>query len=378
MALARALVNQPKVLLLDEPLGALDLKLREQMQVELKALQRELGITFVFVTHDQGEALSMADRVAIFNEGRIVQIGAPTDIYERPRTRFVADFVGSSNVLAPDFAAAHHGAPGAGRACGRRRSTLAPAGAPAGRASAASKARSLDVHYQGAVTRVTVDADGTSLSAVVPAGSRRLAPGDARSRSTWRPAARCTRMEDDMSETVLRGRASSASAAASRARVSDLLFRHPRLLPRPAARPAAALARHRLCRLALRAARPELLLDRRVLRPDQSTSSTLTTYARAASRPANLDIIFRTVVMAAAVTLAAAIIAFPIAYYAARYARGRWKAFFYLAVMLPLWSSYLVRVYAWKLILAKEGIITWLAERTAPDVAPRSRSCRCR
>ena len=98
VALARALVNEPKVLLLDEPLGALDLKLREQMQEELKALQKQLGITFVFVTHDQGEALSMADRVAIFNEGRIVQAGSPADVYERPRSRFVADFVGSSNV----------------------------------------------------------------------------------------------------------------------------------------------------------------------------------------------------------------------------------------------------------------------------------------
>ena len=110
VALARALVNQPKVLLLDEPLGALDLKLREQMQVELKTLQRNLGITFVFVTHDQGEALSMADRVAIFNDGKIVQVGTPEDIYERPETRFVADFVGSSNVLSPDFSKASGGA----------------------------------------------------------------------------------------------------------------------------------------------------------------------------------------------------------------------------------------------------------------------------
>ena len=86
VALARALVNRPKVLLLDEPLGALDLKLREQMQVELKALQQQLGITFVFVTHDQGEALSMADRVAIFNEGKLVQVGTPRDVYERPET----------------------------------------------------------------------------------------------------------------------------------------------------------------------------------------------------------------------------------------------------------------------------------------------------
>ena len=101
VALARALVVRPKVLLLDEPLGALDLKLREEMQGELKTLQRSLGLTFVFVTHDQGEALSMGDRVAVFDHGRIVQVGAPEDIYERPRTRFVADFVGGSNVIEP-------------------------------------------------------------------------------------------------------------------------------------------------------------------------------------------------------------------------------------------------------------------------------------
>jgi putative spermidine/putrescine transport system ATP-binding protein len=106
VALARALVVRPKVLLLDEPLGALDLKLREDMQGELKALHRTLGLTFVFVTHDQGEALSMADRVAVFRDGRIVQVGAPAEIYERPRTRFVADFVGGSNVIEPDTAGA--------------------------------------------------------------------------------------------------------------------------------------------------------------------------------------------------------------------------------------------------------------------------------
>jgi putative spermidine/putrescine transport system ATP-binding protein len=106
VALARALVNEPRVLLLDEPLGALDLKLREAMQDELKSLQQRLGITFVFVTHDQGEALSMADRVAVFNEGRIAQVGSPSDIYDRPATRFVADFVGSSNVLPPEMTAA--------------------------------------------------------------------------------------------------------------------------------------------------------------------------------------------------------------------------------------------------------------------------------
>jgi len=104
VALARALVNRPSVLLLDEPLGALDLKLREQMQVELKAIQRRVGITFIFVTHDQGEALSMSDRVAVFNHGRIEQMASPAELYERPKTAFVAGFVGISNLIAGDLA----------------------------------------------------------------------------------------------------------------------------------------------------------------------------------------------------------------------------------------------------------------------------------
>ena len=104
VALARALVNRPRVLLLDEPLGALDLKLREEMQVELKAIQRDVGITFVFVTHDQEEALTMSDRVAVFHEGRIEQIGTPAEVYERPATAFVAGFVGTSNLLSGDTA----------------------------------------------------------------------------------------------------------------------------------------------------------------------------------------------------------------------------------------------------------------------------------
>jgi putative spermidine/putrescine transport system ATP-binding protein len=99
VALARSLVNRPRVLLLDEPLGALDLKLREEMQIELKAIQQQVGITFIYVTHDQEEALTMSDRLAVFNEGRIEQIGAPAEVYERPATRFVAGFVGTSNLL---------------------------------------------------------------------------------------------------------------------------------------------------------------------------------------------------------------------------------------------------------------------------------------
>src|SRR4051812_40318368 len=106
VALARALVNRPGVLLLDEPLGALDLKLREEMQIELKAIQQQVGITFIYVTHDQEEALTMSDRLAVFNHGRIEQVGAPADVYERPATAFVAGFVGTSNLLRGEVARA--------------------------------------------------------------------------------------------------------------------------------------------------------------------------------------------------------------------------------------------------------------------------------
>jgi spermidine/putrescine transport system ATP-binding protein len=99
VALARALVNRPRALLLDEPLGALDLKLRQAMQLELKRIQREVGITFVYVTHDQGEALTMSDRIAVMNAGRVEQLGTPREVYETPSTRFVADFIGTSNII---------------------------------------------------------------------------------------------------------------------------------------------------------------------------------------------------------------------------------------------------------------------------------------
>lgn len=177
VALARALVNEPKVLLLDEPLGALDLKLREQMQVELKLLQRKVGITFVFVTHDQGEALAMSDRIAIFNQGKVVQVGAPAEIYERPQTRFVADFVGSSNVLTPAFAKAH-GGENLWTSLRPERISAAkgrPA-APAGHSNTDGTVSA--IHYQGAVTRLSVEAGDQRLFAQVPAGDVNFAIGD--------------------------------------------------------------------------------------------------------------------------------------------------------------------------------------------------------
>ena len=171
VALARAIVGKPKVLLLDEPLGALDLKLRESMQEELKALQKSLGITFIFVTHDQGEALSMADRVAVFNDGKVQQVGTPEEIYKRPVSRFVADFVGSSNVLAPDFVYWIVGE--------KRWASLRPeaihvmaAGTGASRMTGTIVTRS----YLGPVVRLLIDLNGTKLHAAVP--SSESVPGE--------------------------------------------------------------------------------------------------------------------------------------------------------------------------------------------------------
>ncbi len=167
VALARALINRPRVLLLDEPLGALDLKLREEMQAELKGLQQRLGITFVFVTHDQGEALSMADRVAVFHQGRIEQLDTPRALYMRPRTAFVANFVGSANVVAGVLAERVAGTPHA-FAIRPEMIELARAGASAPLAAGMVGCEGIveQVLYHGASTRCHVRCDdGTLLAA---------------------------------------------------------------------------------------------------------------------------------------------------------------------------------------------------------------------
>ena len=165
VALARALIDGPSVLLLDEPLGALDLKLREDMQRELKDLQRSLAITFIFVTHDQGEALGMSDRIAVFNHGRIEQIGTPDDIYDRPATAFVATFVGSANVI--DAALLGKGA-GLFALRPERIRLRAPAAAEGG---PTLKGTLRDATLQGADTRFTIALDdGSTLVATLRHG----------------------------------------------------------------------------------------------------------------------------------------------------------------------------------------------------------------
>jgi putative spermidine/putrescine transport system ATP-binding protein len=167
VALARSIVNQPKVLLLDEPLGALDLKLRQEMQVFLKALQRDLGMTFIYVTHDQEEALTMSDHVAVFNEGRIEQVGTPIDVYARPATEFVAGFVGTSNILERN---------------GRRFSVRPERIEINGHGEPATVA---DVVFVGAFTRILVDTEaGDRLTIVRQNDSPGLEPG-ARVHVSW-------------------------------------------------------------------------------------------------------------------------------------------------------------------------------------------------
>jgi len=189
VALARALVNHPKVLLLDEPLGALDLKLREEMQAELKGLQQRLGITFVFVTHDQGEALSMADRVAVFSQGRIEQLDTPRQLYNRPRTAFVASFVGSANVVGADLAE---------RLTGRRQAfairpeliTILAGDERAPEGSVRCEGTLDDVLYHGASSRCHVRIDAQTVLAVARPESA-TAGSDLREgqpvRLAWRP-----------------------------------------------------------------------------------------------------------------------------------------------------------------------------------------------
>jgi putative spermidine/putrescine transport system ATP-binding protein len=167
VALARALVGRPRVLLLDEPLGALDLRLREQMQVELKAIQREVGITFVFVTHDQEEALTMSDRIAVFNRGRVEQVGTPAEIYERPATGFVASFVGTSNLLDGDAAIRVVGAEGTYSVRPEKIRVLDESAAPAEPEHTSAAGTVAEVVYLGDATRLLVDLDaGGRLTAL--------------------------------------------------------------------------------------------------------------------------------------------------------------------------------------------------------------------
>ena len=168
VALARSIVNAPRVLLLDEPLGALDLKLRQEMQLFLKGLQRELGMTFIYVTHDQEEALTMSDSLAVFNEGRIEQMGAPAEVYERPATEFVAGFVGTSNIVERDGR----------RLCVRpERISFAEDG---------EQATISDVVFVGAFTRYLVEtARGERLAVVQQNDRRPRAPGE-QVRLAWR------------------------------------------------------------------------------------------------------------------------------------------------------------------------------------------------
>jgi putative spermidine/putrescine transport system ATP-binding protein len=190
VALARALVNRPRVLLLDEPLGALDLKLREEMQLELKAIQQEVGITFIYVTHDQDEALAMSDRLAVFNHGRIEQVGTPADVYERPATPFVAGFVGTSNLLSGPVAQQIVGQSGT-FTVRPEKIRLADPGDPVAEDESSALGRIRNVVYLGPDTRYIVALDaGTDLVVVqqnlATSSMEALATKDSSVRLVWK------------------------------------------------------------------------------------------------------------------------------------------------------------------------------------------------
>jgi putative spermidine/putrescine transport system ATP-binding protein len=189
VALARALVNRPRVLLLDEPLGALDLKLREQMQVELKAIQSAVGITFVFVTHDQEEALTMSDRIAVVDRGRVEQVGTSSEVYERPGTSFVAGFVGTSNLLTPDVASRLVGQKGTFSVRPEKVRLVEPDHEPAQDEVVADGVVDT-VAYAGAVSRLVVTLDAGPSMTVLRQNGRPLeadlrAGDDGRVRLAW-------------------------------------------------------------------------------------------------------------------------------------------------------------------------------------------------
>jgi putative spermidine/putrescine transport system ATP-binding protein len=172
VALARALVNEPRVLLLDEPLGALDLKLRQQMQIELKSIQQRVGLTFIYVTHDQEEALTMSDRLAVMNQGRIEQVGTPAHVYEQPATEFVAGFVGVSNILPPDVARDLAGTDGAVTVRPEKIRMIDRADEP-GPQECSADGVVRDVIYVGASTRYVVELDAGPRLVVMEQNSER-------------------------------------------------------------------------------------------------------------------------------------------------------------------------------------------------------------
>ena len=363
MALARALINEPRVLLLDEPLGALDLKLREQMQAELKALQRKLGITFLFVTHDQHEALSMSDRVGVFNQGRLEQVGTPHELYDAPATRFVAEFVGAANLLRRRRRAA----PGRQR---RRRCSGPSASAWARRAARSASGIGRRSQYFGSFCRLRVARQGCHQPGRGP-GRGRGARRRRRAQTVhlhW-DATRCMPLADaarrSMTAMALRsppwrrctprrrrpavGRCSTGAAACC-----WLLLLVPPLLWFGVVYVGSLLA----------------LLANSFFRLDDFTGpggarARAGQLRRPASKPANLDVVLRTVAMALRWSrwrASCSAFRWPTTWRAMRAARRR--PLLYVAVMLPLWSSYLVRLYAWKLLLAKEGAISWAARRS--------------
>ena len=332
IALARALVNRPRLLLLDEPLSALDANLRTQMQVELKALQREVGITFIFVTHDQQEAMAMSDRIALLRNGLLEQVAPPREIYSRPATSYVASFLGQSNLLTCEV---RNGI----AACAP---IVFPCSAP----------------------------DGKAVFSLRPEAIRLASPSRSRSFHGHRSQPVFSRRHQFSSAAMrFRNHFERAPLRTVRSRRGRGIFvRFCRRRPRP--RLGGSLMFSRAYRLAV--ALPPvfwvlafLLLPYAILfcHSFWSVSSfqtiqrnwNLDNYRELFRVPVYFEVLLRSMRIAAAVTVLSLLLAYPLAYYLSFYAKH--KHLLYQLVIIPLWVSYLVRAYAWKTILGSDGVL---------------------
>ena len=361
VALARALVNRPKVLLLDEPLGALDLKLRKEMQLELKHLQTHLGITFIYVTHDQEEALTMSDRVALMRQGRIAQVGSPEELYDRPASRYVAHFIGETNLLPGTVVES-----GAGMAAlrvgdvvllGATDANLPPGARPGSRCAPKPSASPRTAGAPGTERRLR-DRGGCGLRRLRCPGTRRHWPAGS---GWWRnvpPAPRSRRAHRRTSPGW-----SSVDAVSATDRSRPLVARGrpfgPAVAPHRSRRCASSRVRHRAALHSLRAAARPLVLAAPG-RCDHSRADAGELPAALRHRALSRTILFSAGI-ALRVTLFSLILAYPLAYLLA-FKVKRHKQLMYMAVIIPLWVSYLVRAYAWKIILGQSGILNGLLQ----------------
>ena len=345
VALARALVNRPRVLLLDEPLGALDLKLRKGMQLELKHLQTSLGITFVYVTHDQEEALTMSDRIVLMRQGRIAQVGAPRDLYDRPASRYVADFIGETNLLGGTVVESRNGEAALRIGVDVLRGISDGVLETGHEAWLAVRPEAIAVRPPeglGRRQRRVGDSEGSGLRRLGDPGARDPHVGTADRR------ARAGRHQRP------RGRGGPARVVYGTESLCPGVRHGPSLRRRcPSGSSPSCSSSRMFCCSCIRSGVSRVGRSR-----TSSHSRTTADFSAPISIPTRSS--FR-LASRCRVTLFSLLLAYPLAYLLAFKVR-RHKQLMYMAVIIPLWVSYLVRAYAWKIILGQEGILNGLLQ----------------